>query len=104
MLRYSSTIPPAIQHHDLDGVELALASLDVLQQLAGVVQTVGDTDVELQAVTIDGSATYTFQTTEFLEVDCCENLTKARLYRILQGRDLRFVRRGHEKHEVWWHT
>ena len=39
MLRYSSTIPPAIQHHDLDGVELALTSLDVLKQLAGVVQT-----------------------------------------------------------------
>ena len=50
MLRYSSTIPPAIQHHDLNGVELALASLDVLKQLTGVVRIVSDTEIELQAV------------------------------------------------------
>ena len=34
MLRYSSTIPPAIQHHDLDGVELALTGIGVRQQPA----------------------------------------------------------------------
>ena len=37
-------------------------------------QTVSDTDVELQAVNVDGSATHAFQTTEFLEVDLRELL------------------------------
>ena len=37
-------------------------------------QTVSDTDVELEAVNVDGSATHTFQTTEFLEVDLRELL------------------------------
>ena len=37
-------------------------------------QTVSDTDVELEAVNVDGSATHAFQTTEFLEVDLRELL------------------------------
>ena len=62
--------------HDFNHVVFVVAVAYVLQQMAGIAQSVSDTYFQLEPVQIDACTANTVQTAHFLEVDVLQSLTR----------------------------
>ena len=65
--------------HDFNGMEFGFAFADFVEELPGVAQAVGDADVELGAVEVDGGTLDVLQAAGFLKVHFLQGLAGVKL-------------------------